>query len=60
MPAGAWVVKAWHERAGEASPAVTVPDEGALDVSLTLDASNYKPAPHKNKFGKDYETGEKY
>ena len=60
MPAGAWVVKAWHERAGEASQAVTVPEEGALDVALTLDASKWKRAPHKNKFGKDYEAGEKY
>jgi plastocyanin len=60
VPAGAWVVKAWHERAGEASQAVTVPEGGALDVSLTLDASKWKRAPHKNKFGKDYEAGEKY
>ena len=28
--------------------------------SFTLDASKYKRAPHKNKFGKDYEVGEKY
>ena len=25
-----------------------------------LDASRFKRAPHKNKFGKDYEVGEKY
>ena len=60
LPAGTWVVKAWHERAGEASQAVTVTEGGALDVSLTLDASKWKRAPHKNKFGKDYEAGEKY
>ena len=60
VPAGTWVVKAWHERAGEASQAVTVTEEGALDVALTLDASKWKRAPHKNKFGKDYEAGEKY
>ena len=29
-------------------------------MSLTLDASRCKRAPHKNKFGKDYEAGEKY
>ena len=28
VPAGTWVVKAWHERAGEASQAVTVTEEG--------------------------------
>ena len=33
---------------------------GALDVALTLDASKWKRAPHKNKFGQDYEAGEKY
>jgi plastocyanin len=60
LPAGTWVVKAWHERAGEASQAVTVTEGGVLDVSLTLDASKWKRAPHKNKFGKDYEAGEKY
>jgi hypothetical protein len=60
LPAGTWVVKAWHERAGEASQAVTVTAGGVVDVSLTLDASKWKRAPHKNKFGKDYEAGEKY
>ena len=60
VPAGAWVVKAWHERAGEASQAVTVTEEGEVDVPLTLDASKWKRAPHKNKFGKDYEAGERY
>ena len=60
LPAGRWVVKAWHERAGEAQQPVTVPEEGVLGVSLTLDASKWKRAPHKNKFGKDYEAGERY
>jgi len=60
VPAGTWVVKAWHERAGEASQAVTVTEAGVLDVALTLDASKWKRAPHKNKFGQDYEAGEKY
>ena len=60
VPAGAWVLKAWHERAGEASRAVNVPEGGALDVALTLDGSKWKRAPHKNKFGKDYQAGEKY
>jgi plastocyanin len=60
VPAGAWVVKAWHERAGEASQAVTVTEEGEVDVPITLDASKWKRAPHKNKFGKNYEAGERY
>jgi len=60
VPAGTWTVKAWHERGGEASQAAVVPEEGSLDVDLNLDASRFKRAPHKNKFGKDYEAGEKY
>lgn len=60
VPAGAWVVKAWHERAGEASQAVTVPEGGTLDVALALDASKWRRARHKNKFGENYGAGEKY
>ena len=60
VPPGTWVLKAWHERTGEASQAVTVPESGAVDVALTLDASKWKRARHKNKFGRDYETGERY
>jgi hypothetical protein len=37
-----------------------VPEEGSLDLDLGLDASRFKRAPHKNKFGKDYEAGGKY
>jgi plastocyanin len=60
VPAGTWTVKAWHERGGEASRPATVPEEGSLDLDLGLDASRFKRAPHKNKFGKDYEAGGKY
>ena len=60
VPAGSWVLKAWHERAGEASQTVQVTDAGGAEATVTLDASKYKRAPHKNKFGKDYEAGEKY
>jgi plastocyanin len=60
VPPGTWVLQAWHERTGEASQAVTVPESGAVDVAITLDASKWKPARHKNKFGRDYEAGEQY
>jgi plastocyanin len=60
VPAGTWVLKAWHERAGESAQTVQVKDAGTLETSFTLDASKFKRAPHKNKFGKDYEVGEKY
>ena len=58
--AGTWVVKGWHERSGESAQRVQVPETGAVSVALTLDASKFKRAPHKNKFGKDYAVGEKY
>jgi plastocyanin len=60
VPAGSWTVKAWHERGGEASVPVRVGEEPVAEVSLALDAKNFKRAPHKNKFGKDYEAGGKY
>lgn len=60
VPAGTWVLKAWHERAGESAQTVQVQETGTATASFTLDASKFKRAPHKNKFGKDYEAGEKY
>jgi plastocyanin len=60
VPAGSWVLKAWHERSGESAQDVQVQQAGAATASFTLDASKFKRAPHKNKFGKDYEVGEKY
>jgi plastocyanin len=60
VPAGDWVLKAWHERSGESSRPVTVSEEGTLEVALALDASKWKRAPHKNKFGQDYKAGEQY
>ena len=60
VPAGRQVVKAWHERAGEAAAEVTVPATGSVSASLSLDASTYKRVQHKNKFGKDYSGEERY
>jgi plastocyanin len=61
VPAGRHRLKAWHERAGEATVEVTVPDKGAAAApALRLDATTYKRQQHKNKFGKDYSGGEKY
>jgi len=60
VPAGRYTVKAWHERGGEAAAEVTVPAEGRAAVEMRLDASSYKQLPHKNKYGKDYSTDEKY
>jgi len=60
VPAGDWVVKAWHERSGEGQQAVAVPADGVAEATVSLDTSKWKRAPHKNKFGKAYETGERY
>jgi plastocyanin len=60
VPAGKYVVKAWHERGGEAGKEVSVTENGAAQARFTLDGSTYKSVPHKNKFGKDYSTDEKY
>ncbi|HET6897887.1 MAG TPA: carboxypeptidase regulatory-like domain-containing protein [Vicinamibacteria bacterium] len=60
VPAGRYVVKAWHERGGEAGSEVTVTETGTAQARFTLDGSTYKSVPHKNKFGKDYSTDEKY
>jgi hypothetical protein len=54
------MLKAWHERAGDAAVEVTVPEKGAAAAALRLDATAYKREQHKNKFGKDYSSDEKY
>jgi plastocyanin len=61
VPSGKHALKAWHERAGEVSAPLTVPEHGGVEAAaLTLDTSRFKRAQHKNKFGKDYPSGEKY
>jgi plastocyanin len=57
VPAGRWVVKAWHARSGEISQDVQVTEAGVVDLALTLDASRYKRARHRNKYGKRYKKG---
>ena len=61
VPAGRYTLTAWHDKAGTATQAIAVPGQGQLTVQpMSLDASGFKPIPHKNKFGKDYSTDEKY
>jgi plastocyanin len=54
LPAGRQVVHVWSERGGEKEVTVEVGAEGAPPLEVVLDASSYRPMPHKNKFGKDY------
>jgi plastocyanin len=60
VPTGKYTLKAWNERTDEPAREVTVPAQGDVEVSLTLDASSFKRVSHKNKFGKDYAGDEKY
>ena len=60
VPAGEYTLTAWHERTNEASTKIVVPSEGQVSTQLTLDASAFKQVAHKNKFGKDYSSDEKY
>ena len=54
VPEGAHTIKAWFDEAGEASAPVSVRPGARVSAGLTLDASGYKPQPHKNKYGQDY------
>jgi len=61
VPAGKYVLKAWHERAAqEASADITVTEAGEAPARLVLDASSYKRIQHKKKDGKSYGSDEKY
>jgi plastocyanin len=61
VPAGRHTVKAWYERAPEEAVAeVTVPETGEARVELRLDASKYRQVQHKNKFGEDYTSDDRY
>lgn len=62
VPAGKYTLTAWHDKAGSATQEIAVgPGPGQVAAKpLSLDASGFKPMPHKNKYGKDYSTDEKY
>jgi plastocyanin len=60
VPAGSYRITAWHERADPVSVDVVVPAEGQATTNLTLDASKFRRARHKNKHGQDYPAREKY
>lgn len=61
VPPGRYKLTAWHDKGGETSQDVVVPAQGQVAAkTLALDASGFKQVPHKNKYGKDYSTEEKY
>ena len=54
VPAGAFPLRVWHERGGEDERPVVVRAGAVTAVQVVLDASRYRPQPHKNKHGRDY------
>lgn len=54
VPAGAFPLRVWHERGGEEERPVVVRAGAVTTVQVVLDASRYRPQPHKNKHGRDY------
>jgi plastocyanin len=62
VPPGRYALKAWHERADAvAEQAVVIPAGGGADLRIELDARQFKPVEHLNKFGKPYRTaGRRY
>ena len=57
VPPGTYTLKAWHERGGETSQEITVPQGGLANVDVRMDASTYQYVQHKNKYGQDYGSG---
>jgi plastocyanin len=61
VPPGRYALRAWHERAAAmAASEVVVPDKGEVRAALQLDASKYRRARHKNKYGEDYSSDVRY
>ena len=54
VPEGHREVHFWHEKGREQTVFVDVVPGHAAALDLTLDGSNIKEAPHKNKYGQDY------
>jgi hypothetical protein len=61
VPAGAYILHAWHERAPEVTQELTVPAGGLPELALELDARGYEFKPHLNKHGQPYpQQGRRY
>lgn len=54
VPPGSYKLKAWHEEGGETELPAVVRAGADAALTITLDASQYRPQAHKNKYGKDY------
>ena len=54
VPAGRAVVRAWDERGGDFRGTVDVAAGQTVTFTIALDGSNFRDAPHTNKYGKKY------
>jgi plastocyanin len=54
VPPGRYTLRAWHERGGEVAREIEVGATGLAGLSLSLDATDFRPVPHLNKLGKPY------
>jgi plastocyanin len=54
IPPGRHVVRLWNEMAGEQEATLDFGAGRATAWNVSLDASQYRRLPHKNKHGKDY------
>ena len=54
---GKYTLHVWHERAPEVTREIVVPEGGLADQDVTMDASGYRLAAHKNKYGQEYGSG---
>ena len=54
VPAGRAAVRAWDEKGGDYEGTVDVVAGKTVSLAITLDGSNFKDAPHTNKYGKKY------
>lgn len=54
VPAGRASVRAWDEKGGEYQGAVDVVAGKTVTLAIALDGSDFRDAPHTNKYGKKY------
>lgn len=54
IPPGRHLVRLWNEMAGEKEATLDFTPGAAAAWNVSLDASEYRRLPHKNKHGKDY------
>jgi plastocyanin len=54
---GSYTLHVWHERAPEVTREIVVPEGGLADQDVSVDASGYRLAAHKNKYGQEYGSG---